>query len=415
MARVDAEINFTNKVRGSPINVKTFLSLQQSLSNTKESAAAIESLKDSLNQTSLSFEPSKDIQKLISQSVNFGCLNKSPINVDVNVSVQDIKFPMSVKVSTGALGTTQGRSGPAAHHGAVGTNTKQCRPVPVTQQTSLGKTKATPIGTFNIKTKEDKKTCKITGIAITPSGQRLLVDLNNEKVKLFSQDMRFLSSVTVPGDYLPWDAVIKIQEWGITMVKDREAVVTVGRSLIFLEVTDRQLRIKNTINLSFEAYGITYSKDKLIVTDLTTIHALDLRGTELWSVGQSLFESVGLGQSLYQKAKYVCSNSDGRWVAVTDCDKKSVTLLDVNNGAVITSRKLEKSAWLVGVSVDTADNIYVCVKRNIVVLSGDLKNEHVLCNMGDKTLQAIAYDETKHQLIITHNFFNDNVTCLQLS
>ena len=395
ISRVDAEINFTNKVRGSPINVKTFLSLQESISNTRENAAAIESLKYSLNLTSLSFEPSKDIQKLISQSVNFGCLNKSPINIDVNVSVPDIKFPMSVKVSASAISaTTQGRSGPAAHHGAVGTNKQQGRPVPATQQASLGQLKATSIGTFYIKTKEDKKSCFITGIAITPSEQRLLVDYGNRNVKLFSQDMRFLSAVSVP-DY-PWD---------ITMVNDREAVVTAEETLVFLEVTDRQLRVKHTINLSFDANGITYSKDKLIVTANTTIHALDLRGTELWSVGQSLFEY----------AQYVCSNSDGRWVAVTDRAKGTVTLLDVNNGVVITRRQLEnRGNGPYGVSGDSADNIYVCAYPNIVVLSGDLKNEHVLCNMGDIQLQAAAYDDKKHQLIITHGFCVDNVTCLQL-
>ena len=397
MSQVDAEINFTNKVRGSPINVKTFLSLQESISNTRESAAAIESLKDSLNLTSLSFEPSKDIQKLISQPVSFGSINKSPINVGVNVSVPDIKFPMSVKVSTGAVGTTQGRSGPVAHYGAVGTNIQQGRPVPATQQASLGQTQATSITTFNIKTKEDNEYCNITGIAITPSGQRLLVDRNNQKVKLFSQDMRFLSSVSVPS--APYD---------ITMVNDREAVVTVEQSLVFLEVADRQLRIKHTINLSFNAWGITYSKDRLIVTDLTTIHALDLRGTELWS--------VGLGQFLYHDAKYVCSNSDGRWVAVADCNKKSVTHFDVNNGAVITSRQLENGGYGPrGVSVDTADSIFVCVTPNIVVLSGDLKNQHVLFNMGDKTLYAIAYDDKKHQLIISHGYNQDSVSCLQLS
>ena len=398
MSQVDAEINFTNKVRGSPINVKTFLSLQESISNTRESAAAIESLKDSLNLTSLSFEPSKDIQKLISQPVSFGSINKSPINVDVNVSVPDIKFPMSVKVLTGAVGTTQGRSGPAAHHGAVGTNIQQGRPIPVTQQASLGQIKAAPVGIFNIKTKEDKSSCTITGIAITPSGHRLLVDMENKEVKLFSHDMRFLSSVTVPGDYLPWD---------ITMVNDREAVVSVRDSLVFLEVTDRQLRVKHTINLSFYAFGITYSKDRLIVTDNTTIHALDLRGGELWSVGRPLF----------QDAQYVCSNSDGRWVAVTDFSKNTVTLLDVNNGVVITSTQLEDRVDIdvLGVSVDTADNIFVCDTPNIVVLSGDLKNEHVLCNMGDKRFQTIAYDDKKHQLIISHGCDQDSVSCLQLS
>ena len=379
ISRVDAEINFTNKVRGSPINVKTFLSLQESISNTRESAAAIESLKDSLTLTSLSFEPSKDIQKLLSGQVDFGSLNKPAINVDINVSVPDIKFPTSWKTSTGAIGTTA----------------QQGIPRSATQQTSLGQIKATQIGTCNIRTKEDKTLCWITGIAITPSGQRLLVDYNNQKVKVFSQDMRFLSLVSVPGK--PWD---------ITMVNDREAVVTVEWSLVFLEVADRQLRIKHTINLFFNAWGITYSKDKLIVTDRTTIHALDLRGKKLWSVGQSLF----------QDAWYVCSNSDGRWVAITEFNKKTLILLDVNNGAVITSTQLENGDYgLSGVSVDTADNIYVCARPNIVVLSGDLKNEHVLCNMGDKILHSIAYDDKQHQLIISHSEYQDSVSCLQLS
>ena len=377
MSQVDAEINFTNKVKGSPINVKTFLSLQESISNTRESAAAIESLKDSLTLTSLSFEPSKDIQKLLSGQVDFGSLNKPAINVDINVSVPDIKFPTSWKTSTRAIGTTA----------------QQGIPRSATQQASLGQIKATQIGLCNIRTKEDKTICWITGIAITPSGQRLLVDRRNRKVKLFTQGIRFLSSVSVSG--FPWD---------ITMVNDREAVVTVGRSLVFLEVTDRQLRVKHTIMVLFEARGITYSKNKLIVTDRRTIHALDLRGTELWSVGQSLFQDAG----------YVCSNSDGRWVAITEFNKNTITLLDVNNGAVITSTQLETRVCPLGVSVDTADNIFLCATPNIVVLSGDLKIGHVLRNL-DETLAAIAYDDKQHQLIISHGLSNNSVSCLQLS
>ena len=415
----------------------------------------------------------------MSQPASFGSLLKSAVNVNVSVSVPDIKFPISVRLATDAVGTTQQQDRPVpatqqasvrSSAGAVGTTTQQGRPVPATQQdsvrssagavgttkqpgrpvpatqqasvrssagavgttkqpdrpvpatqqdsvrssagavgttkqpgrqipgtqqASLGQIKATSIGTFKVKTKEDKECCNIAGIAITPSGQRLLVDNWNQKVKLFSQDMRILSSVTVPGDYFPWD---------ITVVNDREAVVTVGQSLVFLEVTDRQLRVKHTINLSFYAYGITYSKDKLIVTDFTTIHALDLRGTELWSVGQPLF----------QEAQYVFSNSDGRWVAVTDYRKNTVTLLDVNNGAVITSTQLENQGDYgpLGVSVDGADDIYVCAKPNIVVLSGDLKNEHVLGNLGGNVIQTIAYDDKKHQLIISHGSI---VICLQLS
>ena len=251
-----------------------------------------------------------------------------------------------------------------------------------------------------MKTDEDNSKCHITGITITPSGQRLVVDFNNRKVKLFSQDMRFLSSVSVP-DY-PWD---------ITMVNDREAVVTVGQSLVFLGVTDTQLRIKHTIKMSFHCFGITHSNGKLFVSATTTIHALDLRGTKLWSVGQSLFKS------LFQYARYlryVSSNSDGRWIAVTDYDKNTITILDTNNGAVITSRQLKNCYGLFGVSVDMSDNIFLCARPKIVVLSSDLKTEHVLFNMGDTRPRAIAYDKMRHQLLISQ-YSNDSISCLQLS
>ena len=205
--------------------------------------------------------------------------------------------------------------------------------------------------------------------------------------------MRFLSSVSVSDD--PWD---------ITMVNDREAVVTVRQSLVFLKVTDTQLRNKHKINLSFDCLGTTHSNGKLFVTDCTTIHALDLRGTELWSVGQSLFKN----------ACYVSSNSDGRWIAVTDDGKRTMTILDTNNGAVINSRQVKNCNWLRGVSVDMSDNIFVCAYPSIVVLSSDLKNEYVLFNVKGDIPQAIAYDKMEHQLIISH-IDDDRVRCLQLS
>ena len=267
MTRTDTEINFTDKLRGKPITVKSFLSLQESVSNTKESVAAIERLKDSLSLTSFSFEPSKDVQKLVSQTISFGSLNKHAINVGFDVTLPDIKFPISLKTSAaGTVGSTQqhgntrsgaqqaaGTVGTIQHQGHTGSGAPQ---VKATQQVSLGQMKAKEIGTFDVRTDEDNKTCHITGITITPSGQRLVVDKNNRKVKLFSQDMRFLSSVSVPDN--PWD---------ITVVNDREAVVTVGYSLVFLEAAGRQLRIKHTIKLSFDCLGTTHSNGKLFVTD----------------------------------------------------------------------------------------------------------------------------------------------------
>ena len=222
----------------------------------------------------------------------------------------------------------------------------------------------------------------------------MFVDIINGKVKLFSQDMRFLSSVQVQ------------HGWDITMLNDMEVVVTTGRSLVFLEVAKEKLRIKQTINLPFCSYGITHSKDNLICTDRQQLHVIDRQGSK---------QLLG-GQSSFTNSMYICSNSDGRRVVATDSDKYTITVLDANNGAVITSRQLEKKVgWLYsGVAVDTSDNIYVCGGNKIIVMSGDLKNERVLFNLGDLA-RAIAYDGTKHQLIISHGFNEDSVCCLQLS
>ena len=374
---VDAEINITNKVRGKPINVNTFLSLQESVSKTRKCVAAIESLKESLNLTSLIFEPSKDVQILLSKPLNVGSLNKHHLNVDVDVSTQDINFPSHIKGSTRPVSPSNRGGWPRLK----------------STKSSFAQIKARQTGTYNVRTKEDRIACWITGVAITSCGQKLFVDDRNSKVKLFSQDMRFLSSVQVHAG------------WDITMLNDMEAVVTSERSLVFLEVANEKLRIKQTINLSFDGLGITHSKDNLICTDGQQLHVIDRQGSE---------QLLG-GQSLFKDSMYICSNSDGRWIVATDSGKKTITVIDANNGAVITSRQLKKMVWSnLGVAVDTSDNIFLCGYKEIIVMSGDLKNERVLLNMGDNDAQAIAYDGTKHQLIISQ-YVNDSVCCLQLS
>ena len=277
---VDAEINITNKVRTKPINVNTFLSMQESVSKTRKCVAAIGSLKESLNLTSLIFEPSKDVQILLSKPVNFGSLNKHRFNVDADISIQDINFPNRIKGSTSLVRTSNQVGWPKLE----------------STKSSFGQIKARQIGTYNVRTEEDLSTCFITGVAITSCGQKLFVDRSNGKVKLFTQDMRFLSSVQV------------LQGLDITMLNDMEAVVTQGRSVVFLEITNETLRIKQTIDLSFDVFGITHSKDNLICTDLHKLHVIDRQGSE---------QLLG-GQSSFRESRYICSNSDGRWIAATD-------------------------------------------------------------------------------------------------
>lgn len=75
----------------------------------------------------------------------------------------------------------------------------------------------------------------ITGLAITLVGRRLLADYNNKKIKMFSQDMNIITSLSMQD--IPW---------GIAVTVDKEAVVSVyGETKLFsLDVSDKRMSVR---------------------------------------------------------------------------------------------------------------------------------------------------------------------------
>ena len=95
-----------------------------------------------------------------SKVTDYAALNKHHLNVDVDVSTQDINFPSHIKGST--------RPASPSNRGGW--------PRLKSTKSSLGQIKARQIGTYNVRTKEDRVKCYITGVAITSCGQKLFVD-----------------------------------------------------------------------------------------------------------------------------------------------------------------------------------------------------------------------------------------------
>ena len=75
-------------------------------------------------------------------------------------------------------------------------------------------------------------------MAITNDGRRLLVDYRNDKIKLFSRDMKLLSSLSLSSS--PWD---------VAVTGDREAIVSYDddKTLLILDISDRKMSIKRTV------------------------------------------------------------------------------------------------------------------------------------------------------------------------
>ena len=280
--------------------------------------------------------------------------------------------------------------------------------VPLTQ------IKATKQTSYDIKAKDDYKPYLIIGMAITKNNRRLLVDRNNVKVKLFSPDMKHLSSVSVTDT-----------PRGIAIVNDDTAVVTTdNKELILLDISynwifGEKLSISRTVKLDYTVRGISSCKSKLVVTcpdtEPPSVKLIGQTGRVYWSVSTDQQE-----RQLFEDPRYLCCHDSDRssTVVVTDRGKDTLTLLKAETGETVTKRQLEgdKRPW--GVTTDTTGNVYVCYRANgeVSVLTGDLSEERILLTKQDglsEGPQAIVYDETKRQLIVS--YFSGSIDCYQLS
>ena len=184
--------------------------------------------------------------------------------------------------------------------------------------------KLTKQGTFKVRRRDkgDSRECLIEGIAVTKSGQRLIVDRSNRNIKLLSPNMKQVQSL------------VKLEtgfEYDITVISDQEAVVTSGRRLFILEIIENNMRIKRMQVLQFHVLGISIYRDKLIVTCTAekppSVKLIDQFGEIFWST-----LSDQDGNDLFVWNPYVSCYDDGKRASVVVTDVVALTLLDGDTG-----------------------------------------------------------------------------------
>ena len=443
ITRIEEFLGEAKKLKGKPIDTKLFLKLQEYVKGINQIADDFRNLTESRKLVPLSFDQSKLVLEIMADSATFGSVKKVESKPNV-IEVNDVKFPQYIPLS---VQTTQVAAVPKANQHVQKPVTVSYQPSATFQQTASGPShesdqltvsnqstantartrstaapvrlseiKATIQNSYEIMLKDDGVDCWITGMAVTKDNRKLLADYNNDKVKLFSQDMKFLSSVSAVDG--PRD---------IAVVSDQEAIVpTRNQKLVILDISGRQLSIIRTVQLNYNIYSISSCKDKLVVTCRDTkppsVKLIDQTGRVYWTVSTNQ-----LGLQLFVDPLYVCCHDDGRTstVVVTDYEKNTLTLLKADTGEVVTTRQLKGDKSPRGVTTDTAGNVYVCYfgTYEVSVLTGDLADERILLTKQDGLRPdhfypfAIVYDETRNQLIVSywHLFGCNNIDCFQLS
>ena len=385
--KLDSPLARLGELQAIPIDTKVFLRLQEIVSYTKKLTTELQDSHEQHNSKSLTFVPSQHVQDFSSSSFTFGTIRSSVSKSDADIAIPEILFPVSPLKQVATRPNTAQTPDPQ-NTGGLGTKPTQ----------PLSSLKAIKQGTYNMTLKDDASICQIAGMSFTKDRRLLLADNSNSKVKMFSHDMNFLSSATVP-----------VRPRHIAVTSEREAIVTTtNKSLITLDISGSQLSIKTTTPLSYDVYGISRYNNKIVVTspysEPPSVKLIDQTGRVYWSLS-----SGQQGQPLFSGPCYVSSPGDGRssTVIVTDRGKNTLTLLNGDTGEVMTRHQLKQGKGPVGVTTDSAGNAYVCYcwTSEVAVLSGDLSEEKSLLSRQNGLSglpQAIVYDDEDHRLIISY-------------
>ena len=233
---LNSTLSDINTLKGKTIGTKAFLKIQDLLKSFEKYKRDVSTLNQTMTRKILNFVSDKTMNNFLTSSFTIGTISLQDCNPDVTISVPEIMFPVSPSKLTQAS---------AARHQPSG------------NRKPISEIKAQKCSKYDIQLRDDKKICWITDLAVTLDGRRLLVDHDNKKIKLFSRDMKIITSLSLPAE-----------PRGIAVTGDREAVVSVnGESeLYILAVSDQQLSVRRTVKLSFGVVAIATYKDRLVVT-----------------------------------------------------------------------------------------------------------------------------------------------------
>ena len=337
--QLDGIIDTFDKKTITDIDANAFVQLQNVFVSTKECKQDIEDTIRQLRISELSLDMNEDVARLLEKH-QLGTPKEITKPLDTLKDVPNIIFPQPKK--------------------------KTARSV-----VDISKIRATKLSSFNVQTIGDKMKCIINGMAITDNGTLLIGDELNRMVKFFYEDNTLLTTFKI-SEFINYIAVIN----------DSEAVVsTADKKLHFLDISKLPLvSIRKSISLTYPVPCLTPYGDKIVVasrgTKPASLKLIDRYGNEIWSIStgpdnQQLFE--------LPFAVHITTFNGANAAVVTDCNKKTLTVIDVDNVAVLKI-KYFKDKDLRDVAVDDNGDFFVSSRatREILVVSNDLTKSRVI-------------------------------------
>ena len=206
---------------------------------------------------------------------------------------------------------------------------------------------------INVKLQSDANDVWISGSTFLSSGELILCDCKNNKLKLLDKNLKMKESIDVSGG--PWD---------VAPVDQQQVIVTFpyGKYLQFIQVTP-SLALDHKVDLGMKCCGVTVSRESIYISSVDSreckIGIYDLTGKQKLMIGPHSFND---GTLMFKKPDYIDVLNDEK-IFVSDVDDKSNTstvyCLESNDN-VLYSLSNPSFKRCRGISVDENENLLVC-------------------------------------------------------
>ena len=233
---VDSQLSYLRQIIDKPVDTNLFLRLRDIVSYTKESMPSFKGWRQPLE--SLTFVPSDifldvpDTLGSVSRSAAVSMANEDILNLE-------IAFPVSSFKQNSANTESAESVDPKIVEYA-----EACLS-PMALEYNLYKIKTTKQGTYDIRLVDDKYDSGISGFSMTKDRRILMADKINYKVKLFSQALDFLSSISVPD-----------KPRATAVINDSEAAFTTNKkTLSILDISGTEMCVKGDYTVGIRRTG----------------------------------------------------------------------------------------------------------------------------------------------------------------
>ena len=231
--------------------------------------------------------------------------------------------------------------------------TVKCHSIRIPQQKGFDEMSVTARNQVNVKVPSDSDDAGITGSAFLPSGQLILYDGNNNKLKLLDENLQMKESIDLPE--APWD---------IAVVNQHQVIVTfpLQQYLQFIQVTP-SLALGHTVDLGMECRGVTVSRESIYISFSESgggkIGIYDLTGKKKRIIDQYNGKD---GKVLIKWPWYIAvSNDEKIFVSGYDVQSSTRTVYCLeSSGNVLYTVSNPVFKVCRGISVDENENLLVC-------------------------------------------------------